>query len=89
MYLEVFRPTEHVFEDYFGVQRHVDAEETISLQIIVRSANLSVFELLGPSEYIFEDYSSLRRHADAKATIYSEFECTYWTKRRIPKKTTF
>ena len=42
MYLGVFRPAQFVFEDFFGVRRRTDAEETISSQIIVCIANLSI-----------------------------------------------
>ena len=42
VYLEVFRPAEYVFEDYFGAPRHIDAHETISSKIIICSAVLTV-----------------------------------------------
>ena len=38
----IFRSAEYVFEDYFGVPRHVDAQKAISSPIIVSSANLSI-----------------------------------------------
>ena len=50
MYLGDFRPTESVFEDYFGVPRQVDAQEKILSQIIVCCSVLTVpggfFDLL-------------------------------------------
>ena len=42
MYQVVFKPAEYAFEDYFGAPRHVDAQETISSQIIVCNAVLTV-----------------------------------------------
>ena len=42
VYLRVFRPAGHVFENYFGVLRHPDAPQTISSPTFVCSANLTV-----------------------------------------------
>ena len=68
----VFRPAEHVFENYFGIPRHANALQSISSEIIAFIANFSVPEtfLISVMRIARASLTKLEREirADVRAT---------------------
>ena len=59
----VFRRAKHIFGDHIGAPRHVDAQESISSQIIVYRR----------ADHVFENYFGESGHVRAHETISSPF----------------
>ena len=72
MNLGVFRPAKYVFVDYFGLLRHVDAQEKILSQILVCSSVLYVTGGFSIYRVRSWDYFGVPRHFDAQEKISSQ-----------------
>ena len=62
----------YVIGDYFGVRRHVDAQEKILSQIIHCCWSFTVPGIFLLAEYVFVDYFGVPRQVDAQEKVLSQ-----------------
>ena len=72
MNLGVIRPAKFVFGDYFGVPRHVDAQEKFCRKSKFVARFCMYLGVFRPAKFVYGDYFGVSRHVDAQETILSQ-----------------